>query len=173
MRRSSEPIRDRDEAGFTLIELLVTLAVLAVSITAIGALMATNNRGTLALDQRLAMVEATRAVLTGLPDRSQLRPGTLSGEYNYHRWQVDTQPLVADFIDPRRADPVDSGIRRRQGEIAGRPAAADRNRPAAQRAGSAAMMLRRFLGRSETAAPRNIGSRNAGFTLIEAMLPSR
>ena len=61
MRRSSEPIRDRDQAGFTLIELLVALAVLAVSTTAIGALMATNNRGTLALDQRLAMVEATRA----------------------------------------------------------------------------------------------------------------
>jgi general secretion pathway protein I len=105
LRRSSEPIRYSGEAGFTLIELLVTLAVLAVSITAIGALMATNNRGTLALDQRLAMVEATRAVLTGLPDRSQLRPGTLSGEYNYHRWQVDTQPLVADFIDPRRPTP--------------------------------------------------------------------
>jgi general secretion pathway protein I len=76
-----------------------------VSITAIGALMATNNRGTLALDQRLAMVEATRAVLTGLPDRPQTRPGTLSGEYNYHRWQIDTQPLVADFIDPRRPTP--------------------------------------------------------------------
>jgi general secretion pathway protein I len=105
LRPSSEPIRDRDEAGFTLIELLVALAVLAVSITAIGALMATNNRGTLALDQRLAMVEATRAVLTGLPDRSQLRPGTLSGEYNYHRWQVDMQPLIADFIDPRKPTP--------------------------------------------------------------------
>jgi general secretion pathway protein I len=105
LRRSSKPIRDRGEAGFTLIELLVALAVLAVSITAIGALMATSNRGTLALDQRLAMVEATRAVVAGLPDRSQLRPGTLSGEYNYHRWQVDTQPLVADFIDPRKATP--------------------------------------------------------------------
>jgi general secretion pathway protein I len=105
LRRSSKPTRGRDEAGFTLIELLVALAVLAVSITAIGALMATNNRGTLALDQRLAMVEATRAVLAGLPDRSQLRPGTLSGEYNYHRWQVDTQPLVADFIDPRKPTP--------------------------------------------------------------------
>lgn len=105
MRRLSKPIRDRDEAGFTLIELLVALSVLAVSITAIGALMATNNRGTLALDQRFAMVEATRAVVAGLPDRSQLRPGTLSGEYNYHRWQVDTQPLVADFIDPRKPTP--------------------------------------------------------------------
>jgi general secretion pathway protein I len=105
LRRSSERIRDRGEAGFTLIELLVTLAVLAVSITAIGALMATNNRGTLALDQRLAMVEAMRAILAGLPDRSQLRTGTLSGEYNYHRWQVDAQPLVADFINPRKPTP--------------------------------------------------------------------
>ncbi|MBV9970697.1 MAG: prepilin-type N-terminal cleavage/methylation domain-containing protein [Xanthobacteraceae bacterium] len=103
--RSSEPIIDRGEAGFTLIELLVTLAVLAISITAIGALMATNNRGTLALDQRLAMVEATRAVVAGLPGRSQLRTGTLSGEYNYHRWQLDMQPLVADFVDPRKPSP--------------------------------------------------------------------
>jgi general secretion pathway protein I len=50
-------------------------------------------------------VEATRAVLTGLPDRERIVPGDVSGEYNYHRWQVDTQPFAADFVDPRRATP--------------------------------------------------------------------
>jgi general secretion pathway protein I len=59
----------------------------------------------MALDQRLALVETTRAVITGLPDREQIVPGTLSGEYNYHHWQVDTAPFVGSFIDPSRATP--------------------------------------------------------------------
>jgi general secretion pathway protein I len=70
-----------NEAGFTLIEVLVALAVVAVSLTAIGSLVATNVRGTRALDQRLALVETTRAILTGLPDHEQIAPGSLSGEY--------------------------------------------------------------------------------------------
>jgi len=105
LRRSSEPIRHRDEAGFTLIELLVALAVLAVSITAIGSVVATNIRGTGALGQRLALVETTRAILTDLPDREQLVSGSLRGEFANHRWQVDVLSFVADFVDPRRPGP--------------------------------------------------------------------
>jgi general secretion pathway protein I len=105
LSRSTDFKCRRDEAGFTLIEVLVALAVVAVSLAAIGSLVATNARSTRALDQRLALVEATRAVLTGLPDRERIVPGDVSGEYNYHRWQVDTQPFAADFIDPRRATP--------------------------------------------------------------------
>ena len=105
MKRSTDLGCRRDKAGFTLIEVLVALAVVAVSLTAIGALVATNNRGTLALDQRLALVETTRAILTGLPDRDQIVPGTLSGEYNFHRWQVDTQPFAAAFVNPGRPTP--------------------------------------------------------------------
>jgi general secretion pathway protein I len=88
-----------------LVEALVALAVVAVSLTAIGSLVATNMRGTWALDRRLALVETTRAIVTGLPDRAQLVPGNLSGEYGDHRWRVDVAPFVADFIDPRRPTP--------------------------------------------------------------------
>jgi general secretion pathway protein I len=105
LSRSTDPKCRRNAAGFTLIEVLVALAVVAVSLTAIGALVATNARGTRALDQRLALVETTRAILTGLPDREQIAPGSVSGEYNYHRWQVDTLPFAADFIDPNRPTP--------------------------------------------------------------------
>jgi general secretion pathway protein I len=95
----------RNEAGFTLVEVLVALAVLAVSLAAIGSLVANNIRATRALDQRLALVETTRAILTGLPDREQLIPGNLSGELADHHWRVDVLPFVANFIDPRRPTP--------------------------------------------------------------------
>jgi general secretion pathway protein I len=94
-----------NRAGFTLIEALVALAVVAVSITAIGSVVATNIRGTGALGQRLALVETTRAILTDLPDREQLVSGSLRGEFANHRWQVDVLPFAADFVDPRRPGP--------------------------------------------------------------------
>ena len=105
MSRSTDLNGRRNEAGFTLIEVLVALAVVAVSLTAIGSLVATNIRGTRALGQRLALVETTRAILTGLPDREQLVSGNLSGEFADHRWRVDVLPFMADFIDPRRPAP--------------------------------------------------------------------
>jgi general secretion pathway protein I len=105
LSRSSNPKCRRGEAGFTLVEVLVALAVVAVSLTAIGSLVATNMRGTWALDRRLALVETTRAILTGLPAREELVPGSSSGEFADHRWRVDVVPFVADFIDPRRPTP--------------------------------------------------------------------
>jgi general secretion pathway protein I len=95
----------RNEAGFTLIEVLVALAIVAVSLTAIGSVIATNIRGTRALGQRLALVETARAILTELPDREQLVSGSLRGEFGDHRWQVDVLPFAADFVDPRRPVP--------------------------------------------------------------------
>ena len=83
----------------------MALAVLSTSLVAIGALVATNARGTVALDRRLSLVEATRAILTGLPDRQQIAPGTLSGDYNFHHWQVDTGPVVANFINRNQPTP--------------------------------------------------------------------
>ena len=105
MCRSTNLKCSRNEAGFTLVEVLVALAVLAVSLAAIGSLVANNIRATRALDQRLALVETTRAILTGLPDREQLIPGNLSGELADHHWRVDVLPFVANFIDPRRPTP--------------------------------------------------------------------
>ena len=105
MCRSTNLKCPRNEAGFTLVEVLVALAVLAVSLAAIGSLVANNIRATRALDQRLALVETTRAILTGLPNREQLISGNLSGELADHHWRVDVLPFVANFIDPRRPTP--------------------------------------------------------------------
>ena len=92
-------------AGFTLIEVVVALAVLAVSLTAIGSLVASNIRATRALDQRLALATTARAILTGLPDREQLTLGNSSGDIAGHRWRLDLLPFVADFVDPRQPTP--------------------------------------------------------------------
>jgi general secretion pathway protein I len=102
--RSDLKLRRR-EGGFTLIEALVALAVVAVSVTAIGSVVATNIRGTRALGQRLALVETTRAILADMPDREHLVVGNLLGEYAGHRWQVDVAPFVADFVDLNRPSP--------------------------------------------------------------------
>jgi general secretion pathway protein I len=84
---------------------VVALAVLAVSLTAIGSLVASNVRTTRALDQRLALSATARAVLTGLPNREQLSLSGSSGDIAGHRWRLDLLPFAADFVDPRRATP--------------------------------------------------------------------
>jgi general secretion pathway protein I len=99
---------DLDEgrnAGFTLIESLVALAVLAVALTAIGSLISANVRATRSLGQRMALVEATRAILTALPGRGDLVPGDTTGELADHRWRIDVMPFVGDFVDPSSAGP--------------------------------------------------------------------
>jgi general secretion pathway protein I len=102
------PIERPDEglgasAGFTLIEALVALAVAAVSLAAIGLLMAGNIRGSGRIEQHLGLVETLRAVETGLPDRTSLSTGTLSGEMHGQSWSVDIAPFPGDFVNPRAA----------------------------------------------------------------------
>ncbi len=90
-------------AGFTLIEALVALAVAAVSLAAIGLLMAGNIRGSGRIEQHLGLLETLRAVETGLPDRTSLSTGTLSGEMHDQAWSVDIAPFPGDFVNPRAA----------------------------------------------------------------------
>ena len=98
------PSEDQNaSAGFTLIEALVALAVAAVSLAAIGLLMAGNIRGSGRIEQHLGLVETLRAVETGLPDRSSLSTGTLSGEMHGQAWSVDSAPFPGDFVNPRAA----------------------------------------------------------------------
>jgi general secretion pathway protein I len=89
-------------AGFTLLEVLIALAVVAVSLTAIGSLMAATVRSTQSLDQHLGLVETARAIETGLPGRDDLTVGkAISGEMSGYRWRVEALPFQANFIDPR------------------------------------------------------------------------
>jgi general secretion pathway protein I len=98
------PGEDRDaSAGFTLIEALVALAVAAVSLAAIGLLVAGNIRGSGRIEQHLGLVETLRAVEAGLPDRASLPAGTLSGEMHDQAWSVDIAPFPGDFVNPRAA----------------------------------------------------------------------
>ena len=98
------PGEDRDaSAGFTLIEALVALAVAAVSLAAIGLLMAGNIRGSGRIEQHLGLVATLRAVEAGLPDRASLSTGTLEGEMHDQAWSVDIAPFPGDFVNPRAA----------------------------------------------------------------------
>jgi general secretion pathway protein I len=91
----------RTTAGFTLIEVLVALSVVAISLAAIGSLIAVTTRGARAVGLHLTLVETARAIITGLPDRDQLEFGNLAGESAGHRWRVDVLPFYADFVDPQ------------------------------------------------------------------------
>ncbi len=105
MLRSIRFRRGRDVAGFTLIEVLVALTVVAISLAAIGSLIATTIRGVRSLDTRLALIETARAVVTGLPDREELAPGNFSGDLAGHRWRVDVLPFLIDAIDIQNPAP--------------------------------------------------------------------
>lgn len=105
MCRSTDLGCRRNEAGFTLVEVLVALAVVAVALAAIGSLVATNIQTTRSLEQRVALAETTRAIVTGMPGRNQLVPGNVTGEIGGHRWRLDVLPFTANFVDPSRASP--------------------------------------------------------------------
>ena len=80
-------------AGFTLIEALVALAIVAASLSSIGALIMTTVRGTRSIERHLTQLAAARAITTALPNRAQFVPGTFSGETGGHRWRVDVSPF--------------------------------------------------------------------------------
>jgi general secretion pathway protein I len=91
-------------AGFTLIEVLIALAIVSISLAAIGSLMASTIRTMRSIDQRFALVETARAIETGLPGRAELT-GSLAGDLAGHRWRVDVSPFIANFVDPRLPSP--------------------------------------------------------------------
>jgi general secretion pathway protein I len=98
----SRAARRRATAGFTLIEVLVALSVVAVTLAAIGSLIAVTVRGARAVPARLSLIETARAVMTGLPDRDALTIGSFSGELAGHRWRVDVLPFLGNLIDPQQ-----------------------------------------------------------------------
>ena len=85
----------RRKAGFTLIEVLVALAIVAISLSSIGTLIATTVRGTRTIEGNLARLEIARAIATALPDRDQLAPGDISGELARHRWHIRVSAFAA------------------------------------------------------------------------------
>ena len=87
-------------AGFTLIEVVVALAVVAITLTAIGAVATTSARGTRSLEEHLALVETTRIVAATLPKDDGAALDGLSGEILGHRWRIALAPFVGSGINP-------------------------------------------------------------------------
>jgi general secretion pathway protein I len=95
-----QPI-DRGDAGFTIIEVLIALALVAVSIVAIGSVMSTNVRGVRSLEQHVSLMQTARSVMTtGIPQRAELGPGALSGRLNDYQWKIDIGPLGGGWAAP-------------------------------------------------------------------------
>src|SRR5215475_15838771 len=82
----------KDSAGFALIEALVALAIVAIALSSIGNLIASSAHGARSIEARLTRLETARAVMSALPSRDQLVPGTSSGEIADHVWRVDVVP---------------------------------------------------------------------------------
>jgi general secretion pathway protein I len=91
----------RATAGFTIIEALVALAIVAVSVVAIGALMGSTARGTRQLEQHVALVQAAYNVMwLGFPLRSAPLSSGLSGQSMEAVWRADAKPFAIDFGAP-------------------------------------------------------------------------
>jgi general secretion pathway protein I len=101
LRHTTPPSIDSRDAGFTIIEVLIALAVVAVSIVAIGSVMSTNVRGVRLLEQHVALMQTARSVMTtGIPPRAELGVGALSGKVDDYQWQIDVGPLGGDWAVP-------------------------------------------------------------------------
>jgi general secretion pathway protein I len=102
--RTTHASIDRRDAGFTLVEVLIALAVVAVSIVAIGSVMSTNLRGVRSLEQHVTLMQTARAVLIGeLPASAELGFGALSGQVNDHQWRIDVEAMGEEW-DVKGAD---------------------------------------------------------------------
>jgi general secretion pathway protein I len=84
---------------------LIALAIMATSLSAIGALIATTIRGTRSIEQYLTRIETARAILAAMPDRDQLRVGTTSGELAGHPWHMDVLPGARINTQSRQPEP--------------------------------------------------------------------
>ena len=97
---NSRARNERADAGFTLLEALIALAVVMISLAAIGNLASSSFRSGLHVERHLAAVAAAQMIEAGFPDRAALSSPNLSGSMSGHRWQVRSTPFQAPIIDP-------------------------------------------------------------------------
>jgi general secretion pathway protein I len=90
---------DRPDAGFTILEVLIALAVVAISIVAIGSVMSTNAHGVKTLEDHVALIQSAQTVLaSAIPSRKDLAPGVYAGQVRDFRWQVDVGPVGGGWV---------------------------------------------------------------------------
>jgi general secretion pathway protein I len=92
--------RERRSAGFTLVEALAALAVMAVSMAAIGELANANMRSSLYVERHLAEIETARKIVAGLPSRKDVPDGSLTGVLDSHRWRIEAAPFANALVAP-------------------------------------------------------------------------
>ena len=80
-------------AGFTLVEALAALTVMAIAMTAIGALANSSIRSSLYVERHLAEIETARKIIAGMPSRKDLAVGSLTGTLDNHQWRIDSTPF--------------------------------------------------------------------------------
>ncbi len=85
-------------SGFTIIEVLIALAVIAVCLSAIGAVVGVTTRSVRTLEQRVALVEVARTVAASLPPHGARPIVPATGEILGHRWQVHLGPWVGGDV---------------------------------------------------------------------------
>ncbi|MGJ5200924.1 PulJ/GspJ family protein [Bradyrhizobium sp. HKCCYLRH1030] len=94
-------IGDRSDAGFTLIEVLVALAIVSVSIIAIGAVVSRNAASVRKLEQHVTLVTDMRlALATMLADRGRLQPGRIDQRSGSGAVVLQVRPLGGDWNEP-------------------------------------------------------------------------
>jgi general secretion pathway protein I len=85
---------DGSTAGFTILEVLIALAIVAVSIVAIGSVMSTNVRGVRTMEQHVTMIQAVRSVMASeVSSHAKIGFGTWSGRTSDHQWRIDISPM--------------------------------------------------------------------------------
>ena len=121
-------------AGFTLIEVLVALAVVAVSLSAIGSLIAATIRGARSVDAHLALIETARAIddRAAGPRRPSC-PATSPASCRAIAGASTCCRSTPTDVDPDPT-PLDAADRGGPGAVAVRPDPAAQHRPPAPRA---------------------------------------
>jgi general secretion pathway protein I len=87
-------------AGFTLVEALAALTVMAIAMTAIGALANSSMHASLYVERHLAEIETARKIIAGMPSRKDLAAGSLTGILDNHQWRIDSAPFANALVRP-------------------------------------------------------------------------
>ena len=98
-RKIRSEIGDKN-AGFTLLEVLVAITIVVTVLSAIGLLTGASTRGVRSLEQHVALVEATRSVIAGLPPPNQLSSNEAVGKLYGSRWRMGISPFVGTAAMP-------------------------------------------------------------------------
>jgi len=94
--------RAEPSAGFTLVEALAALAVMAISMAAIGSLANSSLRSGLYVERHLAEIETARKIIAAMPSRKDLGDVQLTGVLDNHQWRIDSTPF-ANALAPLNA----------------------------------------------------------------------